>query len=42
MKIIIKKLLDLINLIKTKTIYIHKIIKVDIIYKYKDFIFISF
>lgn len=41
-KIILKKILSLINVFKTWTFYIYKIIKVDIINKNKNFIFVSF
>ena len=41
-KVVIKKLLGLINLIKAEIFYIYKLVKVDIIYKDKNLIFIIF
>ena len=39
---VIKKLLGLINLIKAQIFYINKLIKVVIIYKNKNLIFVTF
>ena len=41
-KVVIKKLLGLINLIKAEIFYIYKLVKVDIIYKDKNLIFVIF
>ena len=39
---IVKRLLDLTNLIKTRVFYIYKMTKVVIIDKHKDFVFAIF
>ena len=42
LKIVLKRFLGSANLFKTSNFYINKVIKVDIIYKNKYFIFVTF
>ena len=42
LKVVIKKLLSLINLIKAQIFRIYKLTKVNIVYKIKDFLFTVF